>query len=165
MHYKLLKQPLFICIGIILCLNACIPSNTFEKNISMPKNKWSRDFVPHLEFDINDTACYYNMYLTMRHTDNYPYSNIWLNIKTLAPGELKFVQTRTEIPLAQADGKWLGRGMNEIFEITDHQMPLQRNGMLKFNRVGRYVVELQQIMRIDPLPEVMSVGIRLEKKP
>lgn len=148
---------------IFVGFNACVPSNVFEKNVDIPNHQWKHEFKPHLEFDITDTTSFYAMYLTMRHTDAYPFSNIWLNLRTLAPGTLQFTQSRIEVPLAQADGKWLGRHMNELFEIADHQMPLQGNGVLKFNRTGRYTIELEQIMRTDPLPQVMSVGIRLEK--
>jgi gliding motility-associated lipoprotein GldH len=143
-----------------LFLTGCLTSNTFEKNVGLPHNKWKSSYKPSFEFDITDTTSNYLLFLTIRHTDAYPFSNIWLNVKTTLPNQTSPTEMKTEVPLAQADGKWLGRGMNEIWE---HKMPLNNNGTVHFNNRGKYKIELQQIMRENPLPEVMSVGIRLEK--
>ncbi len=146
-----------------LLIQSCMHSNVFEKNIAIPSNTWKADFKPVYVFDITDTNATYMMDLTMRHTDAYPFSNIWLNVKTTQPGEQQPTSVKVEIPLAQADGKWLGRGMNEIWE---HRMPLTRNGQaIRFPKKGTYKIQLEQIMRVNPLPEVMSVGVRLEKNP
>jgi hypothetical protein len=48
-------------------------------------------------------------------------------------------------------------------EIWDHRMLIA--SPLHFSKEGNYEITLHQIMRINPLPEVMSVGIRLEKIP
>jgi hypothetical protein len=49
--------------------------------------------------------------------------------------------------------------MDDIFEhrilITARPEPL--------TRAGEYQFTLENIMRVDPLPEVMNVGIRVEK--
>ncbi len=152
---------IFIALFFIVSIPSCIHSNVFEKNVAMPSNKWKETFQPVYTFDITDTTKTYNLFLTMRHTDAYPFSNIWLNVKMLKPGEKEYTNVKIEIPLAQPDGKWLGRGMNEIWEQL---MPLTRDGEpLHFSKQGEYKIQLEQIMRTNPLPEVMSVGIRLEK--
>jgi len=136
-------------------------SNIYEKNIGLPACKWKEKFEPSFVFDITDTISSYTIFLTMRHTDAYPYSNIWLNVKTTKPGEKNYSTAKIEIPLAEADGKWIGYGMNEIWE---HKAPLTPGGgPVHFSAKGEYKISLQQIMRTNPLPEVMSVGIRLEK--
>lgn len=142
---------------------ACLPSNIFEKNISMNRNRWEQNYIPSFTFNITDTVADYLIYFNIRHTDAYPYSNIWLKVKTKMPGTTIFTETNTEIPLAQTDGKWLGRGMNEIWE---QQMPMTNNGShVHFSKPGTYTIALQQIMRMEALPEIMSVGIRLERIP
>ena len=159
MRIKKLHLPFLLC--WIVLLNSCIHSNVYEKNSAIPSNKWNNQFRPGFIFNISDTTVSYKMSLTMRHTDAYPYSNIWLNVRTTFPGEKESKLVKVEVPLAQADGQWMGRGMNEIWE---HQMPLTRDGnAIRFSKKGEYKIELEQIMRVDPLPEVMSVGIRLEK--
>lgn len=147
----------------LLSWTGCLKSNVFEQNVALPAQAWKANFKPAFRFEITDTSARYLLSFTMRHTDAYAFSNIWLNVSTRMPGEAKPESMRIEVPLAQPDGKWMGRGMNEIWQ---HQMPLTRNGSpLKFKKTGPYSIELEQLMRVDPLSEILSVGIRLEKIP
>lgn len=158
---RIKKSPLSILMICLLVISSCIHSNVYEKNVAIPSNKWTSQFKPVYTFNISDTTVSYKMSLTMRHTDAFPFSNIWLNVRTTFPGEKESKLVKVEIPLAQADGKWMGRGMNEIYE---HQMPLTRDAnSIRFTKKGEYKIQLEQIMRVDPLPEVMSIGVRLEK--
>ncbi len=151
-HLKLLL------VLIIPLWTSCIRSNVFEKNVAIKHHAWHENFQPLFHFDITDTLSTYSMYFNIRHTDAYPYSNIWLSIGLTFPGSDTAVHSKMEIPLADLNGKWYGRGMNEVWE---QQMPMFER--LHFSKAGTYAVSLQQIMRINPLPEVMSVGVRLEK--
>lgn len=157
-----MKQFALLFFSVTTILTSCIKSNTYEKNITIPSQKWKHSFKPSFEFDITDTNSNYLLFFTMRHTDAYPFSNIWLNVKTTMPNGSLSPAIRTEVPLAQADGKWLGRGSGDIL-IWDHKMPMTKDGAVHFDKKGTYKIELEQVMREDPLPEIMSVGIRLEK--
>jgi gliding motility-associated lipoprotein GldH len=99
------------------------------------------------------------MMFIVRHTNAYPYSNIWLNVYYKEPGDSSFTRTRVEIPLAEPSGKWLGRGMGEIYE---QRMFIDQ---LHLDRVGKYEMRLEQNMRVNELPEILQVGLRLEKTP
>ena len=55
-------------------------------------------------------------------------------------------------------GEPFGNGLGDVF---DHQFLLLEN--YKFERPGPYNFKLQQYMRMDSLPEVLSAGIRVEK--
>jgi gliding motility-associated lipoprotein GldH len=55
-------------------------------------------------------------------------------------------------------GKPLGKGLGDIF---DHQIVALPN--YRFQKSGTYTIKLKQYMRQDPLPDVMSVGVRVEK--
>jgi len=145
----------------ILFTAGCIPSNTFEKNESIQHHRWSQKEIKTFEFDISDTSSKYLMFVTMRHTDAYNFSNIWLNVETIEPNGKKIKQ-KIELPLAESSGRWTGRGMNEIYE---HKIRMSGNSNMKFDNIGRYKIKLQQIMRENPLKEVLSVGIRLERIP
>ena len=76
------------------------------------------------------------------------------------PGDSVIKKERINIPLAEPTGKWLGRGMGEIYE---QRMQLDLKGFINFSRKGNYRVSMEQNMRINPLPEVMDVGLRIEK--
>ncbi|HEX2683910.1 MAG TPA: hypothetical protein VHL77_08250, partial [Ferruginibacter sp.] len=55
---------------------------------------------------------------------------------------------------------WFGTGMDDIFEYR--KLIQQRT---RFTRPGQYRFTLEQIMRDDPLENVMNVGLRIEKTP
>lgn len=157
-----MKRYLYIVLlaGGLLSAAGCSDLDTlrvFEKNIEIPRNAWSYDFHPSFEVNITDTAALYNIYITLRHTDAYRFSNIWLLITTQYPDQQP-VTKRVELPLADAQGNWLGSGMDDIFF---HRILIQQHAI--FSRTGRYHFSLEQNMRQNPLLEVMSAGLRIEK--
>ncbi len=149
---------LFIC----LLAFACKPPklDTFEKNRDIPHSEWATDNRPVFELKLapEDTAYYYNIYVNVRHTDAYPYNNLWLLVSTQLPGDSAAVTRRVELPLADTYGKWLGSGMDDIFE---HRIPIQQNAI--FAKPGMYRFTFEQNMRQNPLPNMLSVGLRIEK--
>lgn len=135
---------------------ACVKSDAFEKNVSIPEHAWSSSFKPTIEVQITDTSSRYTLYVVLRHTDAYRYNNIWVNLYTLVPGE-KMRKQRFDLRLATDDRGWLGTGMDDIFE---HRIAI---APVRFPKTGLYTFQLEQIMREDPLPHIMNVGIRLER--
>lgn len=150
------------CAFISLLVFSCSAPrmDTFEKNRDISGQEWHVKDLPSFEVEISaaDTAFQYNMYVNVRHTDAYPYSNLWLIIHTYAPGDSTADVRRVELPLQDTDGKWLGNGLDDIFE---HRIPIQQNAI--FSRPGKYRFTFEQNMRQDPLTDIMSVGLRIEK--
>jgi gliding motility-associated lipoprotein GldH len=83
---------------------------------------------------------------------------MWMYIKT--PGDSLVKKERVNILLAGPTGKWLGRGLGTIYE---ERVVLDLGDSVRFNKAGTYEIALEQNMRINPLPEVLHVGFRLEK--
>jgi gliding motility-associated lipoprotein GldH len=142
----------------LLALMACGPIDSFEKNVAIPGNAWSSDFVPEVSINISDTSSAYNLYLVLRHTNAYRWNNIWINFYIKHPGQEEFKSQRLEVLLATDEKGWLGSGMDDIFE--QRQLIFQD---FKFPDTGTYTFRIEQIMREDPLKEVLNAGIRLEK--
>jgi gliding motility-associated lipoprotein GldH len=145
-----------VCAG--LWLTACTKLDEFEKNIPVPQNQWAYTFKPSFSFDIQDTTASYNLYVVLRHKDAYRYNNIWLNIGTQSPADSIRYQ-KFELQLGSDAKGWEGTGMDDIWELRK----LITNGPVKFNKTGIYKFSIAQIMRENPLPNIMSVGIRVEK--
>ncbi|MEO6831731.1 MAG: gliding motility lipoprotein GldH [Chitinophagaceae bacterium] len=154
----------FLVLSLVLLIVSCSkPSPQFQENFAVPGGAWAASFQPTFHFDIDDTAAAYQIQLLIRHTDIYPFSNIWLTMDSKAPGDTTWGKVRVEVPLAASSGQWLGRGMGEIVEQRVPITSLDRPAF--FPKKGRYTVRLTQDMRRNPLPEVLTVGIRLEKLP
>ena len=64
----------------------CLPAPFFQKEVSVPQYSWNYTFKPSFTFDIQDTAAAYRPFFVIRHTQEYPYSNIWVLLHIKAPG-------------------------------------------------------------------------------
>ena len=144
--------------GFILFAAGCKQIDVFEKNTAIPQNKWKGNFAAKGNFVITDTLAHYEISVVLRHTDAYRYNNIWLNIGLQSPGDSLFYQ-KVNLSLGNDADGWYGSGMNDIWEVrkklTDKPM--------RFKKAGTYNFSIFQIMRDDPLPEVMSAGLRITK--
>jgi gliding motility-associated lipoprotein GldH len=141
-------------------LTGCLPAPYYQKEEAIPQNAWAYAFKPSFSFDITDTTIDYQPSFLIRHTQAYPYSNLWINVYIKTPGDSVIKKERINVVMAEPSGKWLGRGMGEIYE---QRLPLKFNDSIRFNRKGTYQVSLEQNMRINPLPEILNVGLRVEK--
>ncbi|MFA6947023.1 MAG: gliding motility lipoprotein GldH, partial [Pedobacter sp.] len=106
---------------------------------------------------IEATDIPYNLYLNLRHTSNYKYSNIFLLIHVIGPDGKRLTE-RKEFKLALPDGEWLGSGSGNMYS---YQLLFREN--YKFPLKGKYIIELEQNMRDNPLSYVTDAGIRVEK--
>lgn len=152
---------IFSCLTFFLCsasFFSCGKLDAFEKNNTIPGYKWAGNFEPSFSFDISDTASLYRSYILLRHTHAYAYKNIWIELSSQQPGDSVYRAAKFELNLQKPDGQWIGSGFSDIREIRH---PLFSD--LKFRKTGTYSIRLKQIMRDDPLENVMSVGIRIEK--
>jgi len=158
--------------GILLCLlcfqwlliPSCSDIDLYEKSVAIPGHAWKSSYTPSFSFDIIDTNAVYNPMLVLRHTDKYGYNNIWLSITVQTPGAEKPVTFRTDMQLGTDETGWLGSGMNDIYE---HRVPLLKELVsheVSFRRAGTYTFTVSQVMREDPLKQVLDVGLRMEKK-
>lgn len=134
----------------------CTHIDLHEKNTPIPGSKWYHNFPVKGSFQISDTISPYNIYVVLRHTDNFPYSNIWLNLGFQNPGgQMQFRKINLE--LGDDAGGWMGAGMNDIWEVRKLLF------VQHFSKLGEYRYEINQIMRDNPLPAIMSVGVRVQK--
>lgn len=152
-----------LCFIICVCgLGSCQSIDLYERTQAIPHHQWSNSFKPQFTFTIKDTSSPYQVYIILRHNDLYNYNNIWVNLYTKAPGDT-VQKVQYELPLASKEKGWLGSAMDDIYEQRIAITP--GNQKLYFKKPGTYTFTIEQIMREDPLANVMDVGLRLEKKP
>ncbi|RYD80975.1 MAG: gliding motility lipoprotein GldH [Sphingobacteriales bacterium] len=156
---RFFKQALFLSAitGLVFFISSCRPVNVYEKNVQIPGLKWSSAFGASGSFEISDTLSSYNIYIVLRHTDAYKYNNIWLNVGLQSPGDSLYFQ-KVDLSLGSDAAGWEGTGMNDIWEV---RKPLALNKRFKKN--GAYQFNIFHIMRDNPLTDIMSAGLRVEK--
>ena len=149
-----------IVILCVICLwvSSCAKVDVFEKNTAIPQHRWPYSLQPVFDFTITDTASLYNLYIVLRHTDAYRYNNIWLNVGSQSPADSMRYQ-KFDLQLGTDASGWEGTGMGDIWELRKSIT----KGPFKFNKAGNYKFEIAQMMRENPLPGIMNVGVRVEK--
>jgi gliding motility-associated lipoprotein GldH len=152
-------QIVYCLLLIVSCtlFSSCSQIETFEKNTSIPNYQWNSNFKTEGNFLVTDTAATYKVYIVLRHTDAYKYNNIWLNVGIAEPGDSLHFR-KVDMQLGTDAAGWAGSGMNDIWEIRQLLM------IKRFTKTGTYKFAISQIMRDNPLPAVMSAGMRLEKQ-
>lgn len=153
-HFLFLQ--LIVC---SLCLFSCQSIDLFEKVVSIPKQEWKAAFKPQFNFTIKDTQSRYDVYVILRHNEKYEFNNIWINLTYQLKGQ-QAVTGQYELPLANNDG-WLGTAMDDLYEHRIRITPPEGINL----KAGEYTFTIGQIMRKDPLENVLNVGLRIEKKP
>jgi gliding motility-associated lipoprotein GldH len=125
--------------------------------VPVPGQAWDNGFKPVFHFTIKDTSSLYQLYLVLRHNEKYNYNNIYVNLYVKAPGPDSVIKIQKNLPLATNEN-WKGTGVDDIYE---HRIELGAPQTLK---AGDYQFTLEQIMRENPLKNVLDVGLRVEKK-
>jgi gliding motility-associated lipoprotein GldH len=139
-------------------LFTCTTIDLYEKTVAIPNHAWKSSFKPSFTFIIKDITSPYQIFLVLRHTEKYNYTNIYINLYVKPPGQDTAIKLRRDLILATNDKGWLAKGMDDIYE---HRIGLGDPQTLK---AGMYTFTLEQIMREDPLENVLDVGLRIEKK-
>lgn len=134
---------------------SCKQVSVYEKNIPIPHYKWQHNYSANGSFNITDTTRSYNIYIVLRHTDAYKYNNIWLRIGLKEPGDSMHFQNK-DISLGNDANGWEGSGMNDIWEVR------KLIYVHKFTKKGEYQFNINQVMRDNPLEDVMSAGVRVQ---
>jgi gliding motility-associated lipoprotein GldH len=157
------KLLLYFILPIPLCmvlLFSCRQIEVFEKNTAIPNYEWHQNLAATGTFIIEDTLASYNLLLVIRHTDAYAYNNIWLNVGLQSPEDSMYYQ-KIDLSLGNDATGWEGTGMNDIWEVRK----LLNGQPRRFKKKGVYHFSILQIMRDEPLKNIMSVGLRVEKAP
>jgi gliding motility-associated lipoprotein GldH len=155
---KFVFQILIGCILVITILS-CSNGGVFSKYKTIQKGVWHRDSLVVFQVPVTDTIQRQNLYLNVRNDINYKYSNLWLFVEILQPGDTTAVKDTFEFTLADATGKWLGEGFGGV---KTNEMLFKRN--VYFPVSGIYEIQIQHGMRGKLLEGITEIGFRVEKK-
>ena len=148
----------YTLIVAVIFFFSCKQLDLFEKNNPIPNHSWSSRYSSNAQFLITDTNAVYNIFIILRHTDAYKYNNIWLNIGIKVPKDTMQFK-KINLVLGDDSKGWDGTGMGDIWYVKRRI----NNQPYKFKKSGVYEFSIFNIMRDDPLLEIMSVGISVEK--
>ena len=145
-----------LAILLIMLLASCDPDMMYDQYIKTEDGLWRWQDSKECCVEISDTVSLNNIYLQVRHTVEYPLSNLYMFVHIKGPsGQL--LKDTVNMVLASPDGKWTGSGSGNLREL---RLLYRRNS--RFSQSGTYTFTLEQGMRNPELP-VTDLGIRIER--
>ncbi len=148
-----------IVVGFLLTLGlfSCDSNKVFEEYIEVENANWQKEDIANFEFIAKDTTEAHNLYINIRNTGDYPYSNLYLFVTMQGPNGGLLKDTVNCI-LADNRGKWLGKGVGDLWDLR-----IPYVGGFKFAQKGNYIVSYEQAMRVeDGLKGITDIGLRVE---
>lgn len=154
---KTIRNIALLAAGVLLIsLASCDKQRVYEGSKAIG-SVWSKDSLARFEVNIDDTLTTQSVYVTMRNSSSYPFRNVYLFVTTVAPSGA-YVRDTMECYLADDTGRWLGKGFAKYW---DSRFAMRKN--VKFPEKGTYTFTIQQGMRLEELPGIHDVGIRIER--
>ncbi len=144
---------------VLWLLSGCDPNTVYKEYTDIEDGKWYIKNAPSFTFEIKDATVTYNIYYNLRNNLSYGYYNLYL-ARYLRDASGKEIESRLDelILLDPKTGKPNGDGVGALF---DHKFLMKRN--YRFPKAGQYTMQIRQYMRQDPLLNIQSVGITVEK--
>ncbi|SFS74281.1 gliding motility lipoprotein GldH [Sphingobacterium wenxiniae] len=143
---------------IFLMLTSCGDQAFYEKNEPIKNRSWAYNEIPQFEVHITDKNIKYDVFVNLRHTTHYGFSNLFVLVHEKGP-QLRDTAFRHELKLAELDGRWTGKGAGSLFQ---NQLLIKEN--FTFPDTGVYHFAIEQNMRENPLKEISDVGLKIVQK-
>lgn len=157
--YQRFALRLAAVVALLSALTACDPNRVFEQNIDFPNNSWDVQQKPAFTFAIQDTTARYDVYFNVRHASSYGFYNLYVKHTLTGPaGLVGQPMLHQMLLLDPKTGEPKGSGTGDIYDIQLLALPNQR-----FAKAGNYTLTLEQYMRLDQLPGLMAMGVRVAK--
>lgn len=152
-----MKAKLFVILISLIGLSSCNQNALVDTFHELPETGWSYTEVISDSFEVSNPEFFHQLFVNLRISGEYEFANIYLKLSITAPDSSVKEETVT-INLADKTGKWLGSGIGDI--IT-YQEPILGKQNLK--NAGIYKVKMEQFMRLENLPHVVSAGIMVKQ--
>lgn len=145
--------------AFVLGFWSCDSARIYEVNTELNDQNWLADSVKQYSFSISDTLSAHNILCNIRNSGSYPFRNIYVKYMLLdsSGSELSGGLVNRELFEAKS-GKPTGKGLGDV---QDHSFPLVDNYTFPYK--GNYHVSIAQYMRRDTLPNIVAVGVRVER--
>lgn len=149
---------------LVLGMVSCDSNRVFDEYKSV-SNAWNKNDNVSFSIKQPDSINAYNLFVNLRTTSEYKYSNLFLIVAMEFPYG-KTITDTLEYRMAEPDGRMLGEG---ISDVKEHKL-WYKEGVV-FEENGVYNVNIKQAMRengsvngIANLEGITDVGFRVEKQ-
>ncbi len=146
-----------------LLLSLCIPF-ACKKDAgltvfhSFPDRAWNRFEKQTFDFLIENTSATYDMTLILRHTDDYPFENLYMHVIMEMPGG--------EERIGEYDFNVKGPGEEFLSRVSKggyREITFSLHKGLRFAETGICRVEMENLIPKIEIPGIIALGISLQR--
>ncbi|AUC74799.1 gliding motility lipoprotein GldH [Olleya sp. Bg11-27] len=148
---------------LLVLVTSCDNKVVFDEYKSV-STAWNKEDVVQFKINAPDSISPYNLFVNVRNTNAYKYSNLYLIVEMNFPHG-KIVTDTLQYNMTEKNGAWLGEGLSAV---KDNKL-WYKEGVV-FNESGTYNVKIQHAMRgsgevngVVNLEGLTDVGFRIEK--
>ena len=157
-------MPKYVALLLLsVVLSSCDSNTIWSESKSIPSGFWSKDVVLNFNLPQLDSTAAYNVFLTVRNTNDYKYNNLHVIVELEYPFGKKVTDT-IEYKMAHPDGTWLGTGLGSVKE---NKLWLKQS--FQFKETGNYNISITHAMRnngeangVSNLEGITDVGFSIE---
>ncbi|WP_339916135.1 gliding motility lipoprotein GldH [Yeosuana marina] len=153
---------LLFFLGLFLIVVSCDSKRVYDEYKSVP-NEWNKDSIITFKINPPDSIKPYNLFVDLRNTNEYKYSNIFLIVEMVFPHG-RTIKDTLEYRMTDPSGKFLGTG---LMDVKENKLWYKEN--VVFKEAGEYTVNIQHAMRengkvngVVSLEGITDVGFRVE---
>lgn len=151
------KNPAVFYLLLVLLLCGCKGNTVYDDNVFIPAEGWHYKNKAQFDIALTDTGSYHTVYINLRITPDYEYSNLYILFHAKSPAGDSSTR-RIDLTLAESSGRWLGKG---TASIISYRIPIIQKFVPK--KTGIYHFEIEQNMRTNTLNEIINIGMAVEK--
>jgi gliding motility-associated lipoprotein GldH len=134
----------------------CSSNTVYKETIDLPKGHWAYADSVLFTFDIVDTTRFYNLYLEVEHSIDFPFHNVYFQFFTGFPSGFRSERI-SSMELGSASGTWYGACKGEVCRV---RIPIQTPAY--FVELGAHTLSIRQHSRVEQLSGLYSLCFEVE---
>jgi gliding motility-associated lipoprotein GldH len=144
-----------LLVFLLVLLSACGPNYLLDETKDIPNGQWTYADSLRFEADIPDTSRIYDLYVSIEHSPDFEWQNLYLRIHTLFPDGQRLSRP-VSFELGDQGGAWQGRCNATRCRF---RVPMQEGAY--FQTPGRYAFTFEQYMRQSPVGGIQRLGFHI----
>ena len=149
------KTTVWIVILGVFFVSGCRKKSVYHEYLTLENTVWDKNYTCNFDVEIEELDTLYDVTFYLRHTTNYPYSNIWLFVNQISP-EGNIIADTIAYEVADYTGRWQAKDVGSVLTL-----PIAYKQKHKFKQKGNYRYSIRHGMRTDTLQGVQAIGFKL----
>lgn len=137
-------------LGLIGC-----DTSVFSDRKEITNDVWTYSDAKIFEFEAPDTQSLYDLYLSVDHSQNFEYQNLYMQLQTIYPNKDTLTQPFS-IDLSDKFGNWISECSSSSCRRTALLQPQTR-----FEYLGTYQLVINQFSRKDSLSGLQALTVEI----